>query len=305
LNWLALGVQKPWVVPGVALVLINIAQGTGKDTLGEFYGSKVIGRSHYKNIKNVETELFDAHSTAFDKTLFLKLEEANGTMNRKFSDMLKAVITSTSVTMNPKGMKKYTTEAFPHIMMTTNNPIPVKTEKGDRRFCISYTSSDYVGNREFWDETYRLLGLPEAGNVIYEYLMSIDLSAFKPQDFPKSEYHKHLTENEVSSEVQFITECEPFTDLKGSELHGLYLTFCQRENKQPKNDVHFCRGLAPMMELGIITKRILHNKPLYTKVGAKEETVTATVVVPPSSKGFVVPKMLPLGLMDPNFQIAK
>ena len=307
LKWFALSVQKPFAVPGVALVLINIAQGTGKDTLGEFHGSKVIGRSYYKNIKNVETELFDAHSTAFDKTLFLKLEEANGSLNRKFSDMLKAIITSTSVTINPKGMKKYTTEAFPHVMMTTNNPIPVKTEKGDRRFCISYTSSDYVGDRVFWDETHRLLGLPEAGHVIHEYLMRIDLHEFKPQDFPRSEYHKHLSDHEVSSEQLFITLCEPFTDLKGSQLHELYLEYCRIENKQPKNDVHFCRALAPMLELGIITKRTLRGCSVYTKKEKEEPTlvVTAKVVVPPSSKGWIVPKMIPLGLMDPNFTISK
>jgi len=43
LKWLAHGVQKPYVKPGVVVVLINIAQGTGKDTLGDFYGTKVIG----------------------------------------------------------------------------------------------------------------------------------------------------------------------------------------------------------------------------------------------------------------------
>ena len=37
----------------------------------------------------------------------------------------------------------------------------------------------------------------------------------------------------------------------------------------------------------------------------KEETVTAEVVVPPSSKRFIVPKMNPLGLMDPHFKIGK
>jgi len=258
--------------------------------------------------------LFDTHSTARDKTLFLKMEEANGSMNREASDQFKAIITSTSATINPKGMKKYIIECYMRALITTNNTAPVKAEKGDRRFCISYTSSDYVGDRAFWDETFRLLGLPEAGNVIYEYLMLVDLHGFKPQDFPRSEYHKHLSEHEVSSEQLFITLCEPFTDLKGSELHKLYVDYCVTENKQPKNDVHFCRSLAPMLELGIITKRTKDGCSMYTKKKKEEPTlvveeptsvVTATVVVPPSSKRWIVPNMMPMGLMDPNFTIAK
>ena len=148
--------------------------------------------------------------------------------------MLKAMITSSSVTINPKGMKKYTTDAFPHIMMTTNNPVPVKVEASDRRFCISYTASDYLGNRKFWNETHSLLELPEAGHVIYTYLMSVDLSEFNVKDFPKSEYHNTLSESEIPSEVQFMDQCAPFTNLKASQLHENYVAFCTDNRLTPK-----------------------------------------------------------------------
>ena len=266
LHWFALSVQKPYDVPGVAIVLINTEQGTGKETLGEFHGSKVIGREYYKNIKNVETELFDPHTTAFDKTLFMKLEEVNGSLNRKFSDMLKAIITSTSVTINPKGVKKYTTDAFPHILMTTNNAVPVKVESTDRRFCISYTSSEKIGDMEFWTETYRLFGLPEAGNVVHDYLMSLDLTGFDVRKFPKSDYHKALSETEVPSEVQFMNQCDPFQDLRANVMHSNYLQFCNENHLSPKAIVHFTRALAPMVEMKQVVKRLLHGVNLYSKV---------------------------------------
>lgn len=33
-----------------------------------------------------------------------------------------------AATINPKGMKQYTIDSFPHILLTTNNAVPVKTE---------------------------------------------------------------------------------------------------------------------------------------------------------------------------------
>lgn len=265
-NWLALLVQKPWVVPGVAIILINRDQGTGKETLGEFMGSKVIGREYYKNIKNLETELFDSHSTAMDKTLFLKFEEVNGSLNRKFSDMLKAIITTTTATINPKGVKKYVIDAYPHIFMTTNNPVPVKVEGSDRRMCISHTSSDLRGNREYWNKTYSLLDLPYAGYVVYEYLKNIDLAEFDVREFPRTEYHQILSSTERTSEDLFLNEeCKQFEDMSATALHSRYIEYCNDNHLVPKSITHFSRAMAPMIDRKIITRRLKDGKNLYTK----------------------------------------
>ena len=265
LKWLALNVQKPWVIPGVAIVLINTNQGVGKDTLGNFHGRKVIGDQYFKNIINVETQLFDAHSTAFDRTLFMKLEEVNGTLTRKFSDQLKGFITSTTCEINPKGIAKYTLDAFPHIMMTTNNAVPVKVEGSDRRFCISYTSSDYMGNSKFWDETYRLLDLPEAGSIVYDYLMRVDLSGFDVKAFPKTDYHQTLSESEAPSEVAFIEQLEPFSNKRATPLYDEYVVYCNSNRLQPKSIVHFARSLAPLIETGVVSKKNHSNVSVYSK----------------------------------------
>jgi hypothetical protein len=266
LKWFALAVQKPYKIPGVALVLINKLQGTGKDTLSEFFGSKVIGNEYYKNIKNVETELFDTHSTAFDKTTFMKLEEVNGSLNRKFSDMLKGMITTPNATINPKGLKKYTTDAFPHIVMTTNNAVPVKVEPSDRRFCISYTASDYIGNTDFWIETYRLFGLEGAGSAVYKYLMSLDLSDFVVQSFPRTAYHEQLSTSEIPSEEQFMNNVAAFESKTSNELFTDYTNYCMENHLIPKSIIHFGRSLAPLIEQGILSKRSGRVTTLYSKI---------------------------------------
>lgn len=264
-KWLAHAIQRPYEIPGVAIILINNDQGTGKETLMEFVGKRVFGMEYYKNIKNVETELFDTHSTAMDKTLFLKLEEVNGSLNRKFSDILKGIITSTTATINPKGMKKYTIDAYPRLVMTTNNAVPVKVEPTDRRFCIFYTSSMYMGNTEFWDETYHLFGLPEAGHVIHQYLKGVDLSGFKVQQFPRTDYHEALAETEIASEREYIVQCDPFDDMFATDIHKDYVCYCHRMGYVPKGVVHFARSLTPMVETKVMTRRSKDGRSVYSK----------------------------------------
>jgi len=263
-QWYALMIQKPTHIPGVCLISISQKQGVGKDTLGDFIGFRVIGNEYYKNIKNVETELFDTHSTAQDRTIFMKLEEVNGSMTRKNADQLKSIITSTNTTINPKGVKKYTTQVFPHVLMTTNNIVPVKVEEHDRRYCMSYCSTHRYNDREWWNETYRLLELPEAGHVVFQYLMDIPIT-FNPRDFPKTSYHEMLAESEIPSEQLFIRQTPDFTDLTGGELHRLYKQYCDEQSITPKALVHFSRCLTPLIEEKVITRR-KSGVNLYSKV---------------------------------------
>jgi hypothetical protein len=265
LKWFGQLVQRPDVIPGVALIWQNTKQGTGKDMTVDFIGKSVIGESFYKNIRNVETELFDPHSTAREGTLLMKFEEADGAQNRRFDSLLKSEITSTIATINPKGLKKYDMDVFPHIVMTTNKAVPVKIEEQDRRYCIVATSDKYHGDSAFWIETLAFFGLPEAGRIVYDLLMRLDLDDFNVRDFPKTMYHEHLSQSEVASEVQFIAECDPFTDLKGASLHTLYVKWCTSNELTPKGAVHFCRSLAPAIATGVVSRRMKDGMARYSK----------------------------------------
>jgi hypothetical protein len=245
----------------------------------------IIGDDYSKNIINVETELFDSHSIAFDKTIFMKLEECNGASTRKYSDMFKSLITAKSYTINPKGMKKYMIEAYPHIMATTNQNTPVKVEPNDRRFCISYTSSDYIGNRDFWKETYRLFDLPQAGFVIYNYLMEQDLTDFIAQEFPKTDYHQSLALYETPSEELFLKESKSFNSLKAVQLHEEYLKYCEDQHLHPKSVIGFSRAISPFLEQGIITRRMKDGYALYSKI-KKDPIYSASLDRIDSNKGY-------------------
>lgn len=245
-KWMALLVQKPWVIPGVALIVVG-EQGTGKDTLFNFVGDKVVGTECFKNITDAKEQVFNTHSQVREKCLFMKFEEANGYDNRQFADMLKALATGGSAIINPKNVKPYRIDTFPHLVMTTNPKTgmpPVKVEPSDRRFCISQTSSDLIGNTAFWNETHELFGRAEAGHSVWKFLNELDLSGFDVKAFPKTEYHESLAHTEVSPVKAFVDSLEELEECSATELHSKYGFFCRDNGFEVKNVIWFGRELA-------------------------------------------------------------
>ena len=264
-KWFALMIQRPWERPTVALIFVNQMHGSGKDTLCNFIGNKVVGKRYFKNIINAETQLFGPHCTAYEGTIFMKLEEVNGAQTRKYADMLKGMVTAESMRINPKNIQEYDIDVFPHIAMTTNSPVPVRTEMSDRRYSINYTDSTYVGNVEFWNETYRIFGLPEAGAVVYDHLMSIDLSGFNPKQFPNTEYRQNLMADEVPLELRFLEQHEGFTDVSAMDLFIEFRTWAGPDAGGSRVCNHFSRALTPYIQRGLIKRRIKDGKNIYSK----------------------------------------
>lgn len=259
-KWLALLVQKPWVIPGVVLILVNSVQGTGKDTLFNFVGDKVVGERYFKNIQNAKEEVFGSHSQVKEQCLFMKFEEANGYDNRQFADMLKGLVTGGTALINPKNVKPYRVDTFPHLCMTTNNTVPVRIEPDDRRFCITKTSSELVGNVPFWEETYALLERPEAGHSVWAYLNSIDLTGFVVKDFPKNEYHEGLAHSEKKSTDAFVEDLNELEECSASELHAKYVAYCHDNGYDAKGAVWFARELSAQKK---IRRRVIHKQSRY------------------------------------------
>jgi hypothetical protein len=259
-KWMALLVQKPWVIPGVALILVNEVQGTGKDTLFNFVGDKVVGAEYFKNITNAKEQVFNTHSQVQERCLFMKFEEANGYDNRQFADMLKGLITGGSAIINPKNVKPYRIDTFPHLCMTSNNKVPVKIEPNDRRFCITKTSADFRGDNVFWDETYALFERPEAGHSVWAFLNGVDLGGFNVKDFPKNDYHESLAHVERSSVDAFVESLEELEDCSATELHAKYAMYCRDNGFEPKNVVPLCRDLSAQTK---IRRKVVHKQSRY------------------------------------------
>lgn len=230
LNWYAHLLQQPFDLPGVGLIFTG-QKGVGKDTLNDFMLGYVVGESHGRNYENSK-QFFAPHDTGRRDKFFVKLEEANREQCMANADWLKGMVTSKSVTYNPKGSKEITTPNYLRLVLTLNpGRSPVDLVGGERRWVFFQVPPTYKGNLDHWGMVRRILFNPEAGKAVAEYLLKRDLSGFNVRKLPENEFLTQLTETERSSEELFLESSKwDGSEIAGADLFQLYTSFCLEES---------------------------------------------------------------------------
>ena len=224
LYWIAHILQKPFENPLTSIILTG-KQGCGKDTLGDFISEWLIGRSYSHNYTSTE-QFWDKHDCERMGKFFIKIEEACGFLNRQHIGQMKSIITSHTLTVNPKGTKALTTSNYNRIFMTTNEGSPVKMEDGNRRFIVSACSPKRVGDHAYWKALRAALFNKEGAAVVAKFLMGLNLNNFDPEIVPVSAYAKDVMEADKSVEDRFLDQWdgEPLT---ASEFYRTYQSWCR------------------------------------------------------------------------------
>jgi len=253
LNWLAHLIQKPFDLPGVALIMSG-RKGCGKDTLFDFLMQFVIGKDYSLNYGSNE-QFFDGHDTGRQNRFLCKLEEANRGICVRNADKLKSIITNTTEVFNPKCQKAISVRNYNRLVFTSNGACPVEMTDGERRFVISNCSPIKVGDREFWDRVRRVLFTPEAGIAIGKFLAGHDISNFNPRILPYSEFQSATVDAEKTSEEAFVEQWDG-KPLAATEFFVAYRQFCVAE------ELPYCRTaqslghkLLKLIRDGAIIKR--------------------------------------------------
>lgn len=274
IKWIALKIQKPWVIPGVCLVFTG-EQGVGKSLLwNTLIGKQVIGPQLYVYTDNIYRDLFDTHSEAEMSNVFCLMEETSSAITRQMANSLKAKITAVNARINPKNVRPFQIDTFMSYVLITNDASPVKLENGDRRYCIFNTGSAHIGDAAYWNETAALFENDETAAAVYQFLMSIDLSGFLVTKFPVTEIRSIMLENERSPEEMFLAELA--TDLEAEEewngsnasLYKLYAQWCRKYDMRPKSAIQFGRDLTSFIIKGWVKNyalRGLHGKTVLLK----------------------------------------
>lgn len=262
LFWFAHMLQKPFENP-LTCIIITGKQGCGKDMIGQFIGKYVIGEYLYVDYDN-PLDFWEKHDLGRQGKLFIHCEESIGWLNKKFSSLFKARITSATMTLNPKGLNKYTTKNHCHYYLTTNDPEPVKCEESDRRYVIIPSGSWYVSNNEFWKETASILNCVEAGKIIGDYLMSLDISKFCPQTIPQNDYKDLLIETNKKPEDLFIEQWKGVSKT-ADELYDEYKKFCGKmEIIEIKTKLGLGKSLAVYIRDEKLYKKCDNTNTLYS-----------------------------------------
>lgn len=182
LNWLALMVQQPGELPGVAICLLS-EQGTGKGSWIK-YIARMYGK-HFMSVSN-KRHLLGNFSDHLNEIVLLFADEMSWTDCEVDSGLLKVLITEETRTSEKKGGDTRTVKNFTHLITASNARWAVPAELSDRRFFILEVSDCRVKHFDYFDRlVYEMEnGGPEA---LLAFLQARDISAFDPRDFPRTQ----------------------------------------------------------------------------------------------------------------------
>jgi hypothetical protein len=265
-NWIAHMIQKPFDLPGVAIVITG-AKGAGKDTLGDFLINKVVGTHHAYNYQQND-QFFEKHDVERLDKFLIKLEEADAAICGKNESTLKSFITCHSNCVNPKGQKAITVPNYIRYMFTTNKAVPVNIGENERRFVLMRTDNSYVGNVEFWQKVRsELFESEDAGKAVADWLMSIDLSEFQVRVLPVNAYYEEMKADARSSEDVFIESAVwDGAEIGASELFDIYELFCKNAKMSHAQNVKtFGHRMAVLYRDNKLKRRTIQGLTMYSK----------------------------------------
>jgi hypothetical protein len=168
--WLADIFQYPSHKPGTALVLVGV-QGAGKTFLGEHVIGKIIGASHYAQLKDV-TKLTDRFNTIIDNKLFVQCDEAIHSYQRDVASRLKSVISDGTMLIEPKGVNAYPKPSHFRLLFTSNEEtgaLFIDPSPYERRFTVLKVNAERARDLDYWVKLREWM--PGALPKVMRYLM--------------------------------------------------------------------------------------------------------------------------------------
>ena len=213
---------------GVSLVITG-PQGTGKSLMFEYFGRRIIGSDYFFLFQTLEQATSRFSSCRCYKSFIALDEVATWAGDHKTAQSLKSLITQTLTSLEYKCIDAKQVDDFANYAFLSNNPACVKVEyKSDRRYCMYAVNKKKKSAQYFRDlaadmglntqktsdggvrldesEVFSKKQLDRAdviGQHFYHYIMSLDISEFKPGDFPHTELRERLEMASTPSLIVF------------------------------------------------------------------------------------------------------
>jgi hypothetical protein len=182
IGWMARAVQQPEKQGEVAVVFRG-GRGTGKSVSAKYFG-KLFGR-HFVTVSNTRhlTGNFNRH---LHDCVLLFADEAFWAGDKQGENVLKALITEPTLTIEPKGKDLLPAQNCLHIMMASNNEWVVPAGSRERRFFVL----DVSDKRQQDTDYFRALDEQMVGgglSAMLHDLLNYDLSQFEHRKVPHTD----------------------------------------------------------------------------------------------------------------------
>ena len=211
LAWVADMLQNPGVKQGVACV-VRGAKGVGKSKVAEALQA-IIGNHAFKAaqsqkiVGHFNQQLLDKLLIIAEESFFAGSKADNGT--------LKDMITSPTITIEPKGINAFEARSCHRIYMITNHEWAVPASEDERRFFVLDVGEDHKQDFSYFaaidDELYKSDGL----QAFLTLLLKLDISGVNLRKVPQTDGLARQKVLSLEPHDQFILDC-----LHGGEIAG-------------------------------------------------------------------------------------
>jgi hypothetical protein len=181
-GWLAHMIQKPEDKPGVAVVAKG-KKRIGKDTVFEYVG-RLFDR-HYVTIANKD-QLVGKFNQHQERVLLLHMQEGFWGGNKQDEGVLKYLITSRDVMIEPKGLNAFSVKSVLRLFISSNERWVVPATEDEGRFFV-LNVSDRRRNDHVYFEALRNEMENGGPAALLDYLQNYDISEFQVRAVPDTE----------------------------------------------------------------------------------------------------------------------
>lgn len=184
MDWFAHLVQRPGVKMLTALCLYG-EQGCGKGVIMNLM-KRVIGDAYYFEPQN-KNDLTGNFNGSLDSKLVCFIDEMAYTDNQDHSDMLKKLITESTININEKYMHPREIKNVINVVFASNHENMVPADLASRRYVVfaldnCYSDKNKHPNRRAYMSALWNTPAGAIARVLYER----DISSFNPTEYPKT-----------------------------------------------------------------------------------------------------------------------
>lgn len=226
IKWYAYILQNIEKKAKVVLLLTGI-EGCGKSIVSLLF-SKLFGVFGEDNITNIDDVCGKFNSVVENKKFIVCNELSSVENNKAFNpESMKGLITEYSVRINKKNEHKRTSENVASFMMISNDSVPVKISRDDRRYMICECSSKYANNLNYFAPFYESLEDKQFLNQIFTFFMKLDIGGYSPSNIPKTKAKEEMLDILKSPYEQYVESTVEGFDEKGENVEDYYKGYRQ------------------------------------------------------------------------------
>lgn len=189
---IAHSIQYPHEKLGTMIVFAG-EEGGGKGVYWDIR-QELIGKYNCLRTPKIDEVAGQFNNLMSDKYLVC-INENEFKLSKSVDGVLKDLITDDTININVKNQSSYVMASYHRFIMFTNSQeLPVQTHSGDRRKLIIQTSSELIGNKDYFEQIYSYIRDPERIASFYWWLMTLDVKDFRKKALPTTAYQRDVQE---------------------------------------------------------------------------------------------------------------